>query len=111
MFLPCKERHTDILHLRADDICLHRTNSTELLRTGEVSRNARRSADFNGKNAFSTTRIYSEFSTGYIDLLDINEHTRAAFPWMYVISSRWFASILFWYSGNARKTDEADSLE
>lgn len=34
-----------------------------------------------------------EFTTGYIDLVDLNEQDHATYPWLYVVSSRWFASI------------------
>jgi len=50
--------------------------------------------DFTGQDAlFLQQGFLPEFSTGYIDILDINEHNQAALPWIYVISSRWFASI------------------
>jgi hypothetical protein len=34
-----------------------------------------------------------EVSVSYIDLLEINEHNHASFPWLFVIGSRWFASM------------------
>jgi len=51
-------------------------------------------ADFIGhENLFLEQGFISEFSTGYIDLLDMNEQNHAALPRFYVIGSRWFASI------------------
>lgn len=45
------------------------------------------------ENQFFHEGFLPEYSNGYVDLLDINEHNHTSLPWMYVISSRWFASI------------------
>jgi hypothetical protein len=51
-------------------------------------------ADFSEKDdLFLREGFLPEFSTSYIDFLDLNEHNHASLPWMYVIGSRWFASI------------------
>jgi hypothetical protein len=34
-----------------------------------------------------------EFTPGYIDLLDMQEQDHAGYPWLYVIGSRWLATI------------------
>jgi hypothetical protein len=34
-----------------------------------------------------------EFVTGYLDLLEMNQQDHTGYPWLYVASSRWFASI------------------
>ena len=51
-------------------------------------------ADFDGdENLFLEQGFLPEFESGYIDLLDLTEQNHSALPWLYVISSRWFASI------------------
>jgi len=37
--------------------------------------------------------LIPEFSADYIDLLHLREQDRDAYPWFYVVGSRWFASI------------------
>jgi hypothetical protein len=95
LFLPCKDRTPDVVHLRADDI--HLTPNKPLqsycmrvrfLATPEDM------ADFAEQDAlFLGQGFLPEFSTSYIELLDINEHNHVNLPWLYVISSRWFVSI------------------
>jgi hypothetical protein len=95
MFLPCKDRTPDILHLRADDILLTPNKPLEsycvrvrfLVTPEDMSDFAEQDTVFLGQG------FLPEFSTGFIDLLDINEHNHITLPWLYVISSRWFASI------------------
>jgi len=95
MFLPCKDRAPDIIHLRADDILVTPNKPLHsycarvrcLAAPEDI-------ADFAGQeNLFLEQGYFPEFSAGYIDLLEINEHNHTALPWMYVIGSRWFASI------------------
>lgn len=44
-----------------------------------------------------------EFHTGYLDLLEMSEPEHAAYPWLYVVSSRWFASIPGWVQPEVRE--------
>jgi hypothetical protein len=95
MYLPWKDRTPDIVHLRADDI--HVTPNKPLqsycvrvrfLATPEDI------VDFADQDIlFLQQGFQPEFSASYIDILDINEHNHTSLPWLYVISSRWFASI------------------
>jgi hypothetical protein len=51
-------------------------------------------ADFDQyENLFLDKGFIPEFTPGYIDLLDLNEHDYTVYPWLYVIGSRWLASI------------------
>ena len=105
IFLPCKERIPDIVHLRADDILLTPNKQVQsyCVRVKFLAM-PEDLADFNGQETlFLQQGFIPEFSTGYIDLLDINEHTQAALPWMYVISSRWYASIPFLVQSEMRE--------
>jgi hypothetical protein len=93
--LPCKDRTPDVVHLRADDIHI---TPNKLLQSYCVRVRflvtPEDIADFAEQDAlFLQQGFLPEFSTSYIDLLDINEHNHVTLPWLYVISSRWFASI------------------
>jgi hypothetical protein len=85
----------DVVHLHAEDILLKPNKPIQsycvrvrFLATHEDI------ADFaEQEQIFLQQGFLPEFSTNYIDVLDVNEHNRASLPWMYVISSRWFASI------------------
>jgi len=51
-------------------------------------------ADFAGhENMFLEKGFMPDFSTGYIDVLDLRETEKDNYPWLYVVGSRWFASI------------------
>jgi hypothetical protein len=51
-------------------------------------------ADFDQyENLFVDKGFISEFTPGYIELLDMNEQGHDASSWLYVIGSRWLASI------------------
>jgi len=51
-------------------------------------------ADFAGyENLFLDKGFIPDFSTGYIDLLELRETEKDDYPWLYVVGSRWFASI------------------
>ena len=95
MLLPCKDRKPDILHLNVSDMLLAPNKPVQsysvrirFLTTPEDM------ADFaRQENLFAAQGYFPEFTTNYIDLLDINEHNHMSLPWMVVISSRWFAAI------------------
>jgi hypothetical protein len=95
LHLPGKDRAPDLVHLRLHDIL--NTPSKPLqsfcVRVKFLMHPDDR-AEFNAQeNLFVQQGFLPEFSQNYIDLLDINEHNHSALPWLYVISSRWFASI------------------
>jgi hypothetical protein len=37
--------------------------------------------------------FYPEFGSSYLDILEMTAQTQSVYPWMYVIGSRWFASV------------------
>jgi len=95
MYLPCKDRTHDVVHLRADDIYItpNKPLQSYCVRVRFLA-TAEDMADFAEQDAlFLGQGFLPEFSASYIDLLDINEHNHVSLPWLYVISSRWFASI------------------
>jgi len=95
MSLPGRDRAPDVVHLHSDDILLTPSKPVQsycarvrfLAAPEDI-------ADFDGqRDLFAAQGYVPEFSTHYIDLLEINEHNHASLPWMWLISSRWFASI------------------
>jgi len=95
MLLPRKDRQPDILHLQMDEIRLAPNKPVQsycvkvpLLAAPEDK------ADFAGREKlFAGQGYFTDFTPNYIDMLEINEHNHTTLPWIYVISSRWFASI------------------
>ena len=95
LLLPVKDSKPDIVLLRARDILLTQNKSvqSDCIRVRFLA-SPEDVADFNGhENIFIQQGYVLEFNTGYIDLLDVNEHNHEALPWLFVIGSRWFASI------------------
>jgi len=95
LYLPCKDRTPDVVHLHADDMHITRNNPLQsyCMRVRCLIA-PEDQADFAEQDAlFLGLGFLPEFSTSYIELLDINEHNQSTLPWLYVISSRWFASI------------------
>ena len=95
LLLPSKDHAPDVVHLHANDILntperplqSYCVRAKFLVLEEDI-------ADFAGRETLFLQQGFApEFSSAYIDLLDVNEHTHQSLPWMYVISSRWFASI------------------
>jgi len=95
LYFPNKDRKPDTVLLRAEDILLDRAKPVQsyCLRV-KFFASPEDMADFDQfENLFLDKGFIPEFTTGYIDLLDMTEHDHAAYPWLYVIGSRWLASI------------------
>lgn len=95
LLLPGKGHAPDLIHLRANDI-LHAPDQPAQSFYVRVRCliHAEEMAEFSEQQGlFLPQGFMPEFGTSYIDLLDINEHNHHTLPWLYVISSRWFASI------------------
>jgi len=95
LHFPNKNRKPDTVLLRAEDILLDPTKPIQsyCVRVKFFGSPEDR-ADFDQhENIFLDKGFVPEFTPGYIDLLDMNEHDHAAYPWLYVIGSRWLASI------------------
>lgn len=95
LLLPHKDHAPDVIHLNADDILVTPGKPLQsycvqvrfLAHPEDI-------ADFAGQETlFFQPGYFPEFQPGFIDLLDINEHNHNSSPWLYVIGSRWFASI------------------
>jgi len=93
MSLPRKDREPDILHLQMDDAAPNKPVQSYCVKVPVLAA-LEDTADFAAQEkSFTTQGYFPEFTTNYIDLLDVNEHNHASQPWIYVICSRWFASI------------------
>lgn len=93
--LPGRERSPDLLRLRAHDI-LNTPNKPLQSFCVRVRfyLHSDDQAEFGEHQSLFLQRGYRpEFSQSFIDLLEINEHNQISSPWLYVMSSRWFASI------------------
>jgi len=93
--LPHKDHAPDVIYLNADDILVtpNKPLQSYCIRVRFLA-HPEDIADFAGQETlFFQPGYFPEFQTGFLDLLDINDHNHNSLPWMYVISSRWFASI------------------
>lgn len=95
LYFPNKDRKPDTVLLRAEDILLDPTKPVQSYGVRvKFFASPEDMADFDEyENLFLEKGFILEFTPGYIDLLDMNEHDHAAYPWLYVIGSRWLASI------------------
>lgn len=95
IYIPNKNRKPDTVLVRADDILLNPTRPIQsyCVRV-QFFATLEDIADFDQDGSLLLeTGFRPEFNTGYIDLLEMNEQDQKAYPWLYVVSSRWFASI------------------
>ena len=95
LYFPNKNRKPDTVLLRAEDILLDHAKPVQsyCVRV-KFFASPEDIADFDQfENLFLEQGFIPEFTPGYIDLLDMNEHDHALYPWLYVFGSRWLASI------------------
>src|SRR3990172_727827 len=95
LFFPRREGAPDVLQLHADDILQSPRGAVQsycirvkFLASPEDIEDFNRQEDVFLQNGF-----LPEFTSGYLDLLDMNEQEQAGSPWLYVVGSRWFASV------------------
>jgi hypothetical protein len=95
LYFPNKNKEPDTVLLRAEDILLDPAKPIQsyCVRV-KFFASPEDIADFDQyENLFLDKGFTPEFTPGYIDLLDMTEHDHATYPWLYVIGSRWLASI------------------
>jgi len=95
LYFPNKNRKPDTVLLRAEDILLDPGKPVQsYCARVKFFASPEDRTDFDQyENLFLEKGFIPEFTTGYLDLLDMNEHEHATYPWLYVIGSRWLASI------------------
>jgi len=95
LLLPSKDRAPDLIHLSVNDILFtpEKPIQTFCLRVRFLV-SPEDLNEFSGiEDLCFQEGFFPEYSTGYVNFFDINEHNHTSLPWMYLISSRWFASI------------------
>jgi len=93
MYFPRKDAKPDLLHLRLDDIALHKPVYSSCVGVkmylSEVEQ-----ADFSrSENIFIERGFAPIYNTGYGELLDITEQNQFQLPSLYVFGSEWFATV------------------
>lgn len=95
LLLPRRDGAPDVVRLRADDILLDPNKPVEsyCVRVKFLA-SEEDVADFDKFETFLTGQGFTpDFHAGYIELLDINELNHVSLPWIYIVGSRWFASV------------------
>ena len=95
LFFPRMGAKPDVVHLQADDFLREQDTPAESFCARVVFLASPDDADdFSGNESLFTRRGFNlEFNPGYLDLLEINEQNQAALPRLFIIGSRWFASV------------------
>jgi hypothetical protein len=95
IYLPQRDRVPDVVLLHAEDLLQEPLKPAQsyclrvkfLVTQEDVE-------DFAGtENLFLEQGLIPDFERGFLDLLDLREQDKPTLPWIYVISSRWFAAI------------------
>lgn len=95
LFFPRRDAPPDLIRLHRDDISLYsrRSAQSHFLRV-QFKASEEDAADFQGSDPlFHANGFHLDFDHGYYDLLEMNEHNQSDYPRLYVIGSRWLASV------------------
>jgi len=95
LLFPRKDAKPDILLLHKDDISRYSQRSAQSYYVCVRFKASEQDAvDFAGADPlFSTNGFVPEFDSGFYDLLEMNDQNQSAYPWLYVVGSRWFDAI------------------
>jgi len=95
LFFPRKVGAPETLLVRKEDISQHGQIATQSFHIRVAFKMLEEDqADFEGTNSlFAPNGFIPEFDSGYYDLLEMNEQNQSIYPWLYVVSSRWFDSV------------------
>lgn len=95
LYFPRKDSAPDVIHIYKDEISRKSQMQVQsnfvrvrVLASAEEKAELGESASMLNVNGF-----HPEFEPGYLDILDITEANQSAYPWMYVIGSRWFGAM------------------
>jgi len=95
LYFPRSVGAPDVIHIHKDDISRNSQRQVQsyFVRV-RVMMSAEEKAELvEAEPLLSLNGLYPEFASGYLDLLEMTEQNQSMYPWMYVIGSRWFASI------------------
>src|SRR5574339_1201421 len=103
MYFPRPAGEPDLLHLYQYDISPQAPAASFCVGV-KLYLSEEEMTDFRGaENIFIEKGFAPMYDSGYLDLLDVNEQTRSALPWLHVIGSGWFASIPDSVQGEVRE--------
>lgn len=95
LLFPRRDAPPDLLRLHRDDISLYsgETAQSYYLRV-QFKGTAEDEAEFAGsEEMFHANGFHLDLDPGYCDLLEMNEQNQSDYPRLYVIGSRWLASL------------------
>ena len=95
LYFPNRERKPDTVLLRNEDILLSPGHEAQAycIRLRCLA-SPEEAAEFEAAvPLFMERGFLPEFESGYLDLLDLQDLHKEDYPWLYLIGSRWFASI------------------
>lgn len=93
VYFPHADAAPDVVHIRSYDIASERPAQTYCVGV-KFYVSPEEMGDFSqSENIFIEKGFAPLYENGYLDLLDIQQQSREAIPWLHVIGSGWFASI------------------
>lgn len=95
LYFPRRDGPPDLVHLQGEEISRYSRKSVEsfCLRV-QFKVSGQDAADFDGaESLFTQNGFHPELDGVYHDLLDMNDVNQSAYPWLYVVGSRWFDEV------------------
>jgi len=95
LYFPKNKGKPDVVHIDKDEISRHsqRALQSYFMRVRVLATAEEQTELAELVSPLSMNGFYPEFENGYLDLVEMNDANRLLHPWMYVIGSRWFASV------------------
>ena len=93
MYFPQRNAAPDIVHLRQDDIALHKPIQSFCVGIKTYLSEAEQNDFSRSENIFIEKGFAPLYNTGYSELLDITEQNQLGLPSLYLFGSEWFATI------------------
>ena len=95
LYFPKSDGTPDVIHIHKDDISRNSQRQIQsfFVRVQVMATAEEKAELVEAEPLLSLSGLYPEFTSGYLYLLEMTEQDQSVYPWMYVIGSRWFASI------------------
>ena len=95
LYFPQSDGAPDIIHIHKDDISRNSQKQVQsyFVRVRVMASAEEKAELVESEPLLSVNGFYPEFESGYLDILEMTEQNQSIYPWLYVIGSRWFASI------------------
>jgi hypothetical protein len=95
VYFPRKDAAPDVLHIHGDEI--NRVSQKQVqsyfVQVRVLASTEEQVELTEADPVLRTKGFYPVFESGYLDLLEMTTQNQFEYPWMYVIGSRWFASV------------------